>query len=122
LVLGTVLCYTCISLLLQTKDDFRFIIPYVEFVKEVKGLKPYILDTSVVIDGRIADVVEGAGAVLQAIYPIGRIDGQADAGCLKKKVIIRFHAENVREVVSAMEAAGFPVIESVETHRAALAA
>ena len=51
-------CYICISLLWQTKDDFRFIIPYVEFAKEVKGLKPYILDTSVVIDGRIADVVE----------------------------------------------------------------
>ncbi|PHS13744.1 MAG: PIN/TRAM domain-containing protein [Blastopirellula sp.] len=58
LVVGMVLCYSCISLVLQTKDDFRFIIPYVEFSKEVKGLKPYILDTSVVIDGRIADVVE----------------------------------------------------------------
>jgi uncharacterized protein YacL len=58
LVLGMVLCYGCISLLLQTKNDFRFIIPYVEFSKEVKGAKPYVLDTSVVIDGRIADVVE----------------------------------------------------------------
>jgi uncharacterized protein YacL len=58
LVLGAVLCYACISLLMQTKDDFRFIIPYIEFAKEVKGLKPYILDTSVVIDGRIADLVE----------------------------------------------------------------
>ena len=58
LVVGLLLCYSCISLLMQTKDDFRFIIPYVEFSKEVKGLKPYILDTSVVIDGRIADVVE----------------------------------------------------------------
>ena len=58
LLIGMVLCYICISLLLQTKDDFRFIIPYVEFAKEVKGLKPYILDTSVVIDGRIADLVE----------------------------------------------------------------
>ena len=57
LVLGVVLCYACISLLLQTKNDFRFLIPYVEFSKEIKGLKPYILDTSVVIDGRIADVV-----------------------------------------------------------------
>jgi uncharacterized protein YacL len=56
--LGLVLCYLCISLLLQTKDDFRFIIPYVEFSKDVKGLKPYILDTSVVIDGRVADLVE----------------------------------------------------------------
>lgn len=56
--LGVVLVYTCISLLLQTKDDFRFIIPYVEFTKDVKGLRPYILDTSVVIDGRVADLVE----------------------------------------------------------------
>src|SRR5580658_1829367 len=31
------ICYVCISTLLQTKDDFRFIIPYVEFSKEVKG-------------------------------------------------------------------------------------
>jgi uncharacterized protein YacL len=67
--LGTVLCYTCISLLLQTKDDFRFIIPYVEFVKEVKGLKPYVLDTSVVIDGRIADVVETKVLDNQLIMP-----------------------------------------------------
>lgn len=58
LVLAMVLCYTCISILMQTKDDFRFIIPYVEFAKEIKGLKPFVLDTSVVIDGRIADVVE----------------------------------------------------------------
>lgn len=69
LVLGMVLCYTCISLLIQTKDDFRFIIPYVEFAKEVKGLKPYILDTSVVIDGRIADVVETKVLDNQLIMP-----------------------------------------------------
>ncbi len=72
--------------------------------------------------GRVADAVEGAGAVLQALYPIGRHERHADAGDLKKKVIIRFHAADVREVVSALEAAGFPVIESVETHRPALAA
>ena len=41
LVIGMVLCYLCISLLLQTKDDFRFLIPYVEFVREVKGFKPW---------------------------------------------------------------------------------
>ena len=52
------ICYICISTLLQTKDDFRFIIPYMEFSKEVKGARPLVLDTSVVIDGRIADVAE----------------------------------------------------------------
>src|SRR5437762_10834419 len=69
LLLGMVLCYVCISVLIQTKDDFRFIIPYVEFSKEVKGLKPYILDTSVVIDGRIADVVETEMFDSQLIMP-----------------------------------------------------
>lgn len=52
------ICYICVSILLQTKDDFRFIIPYMEFSKEVKGTRPLVLDTSVIIDGRIADVAE----------------------------------------------------------------
>jgi purine-cytosine permease-like protein len=34
LTLGLVVCYVCISLLMQTRNDFRFIIPYVEFVKD----------------------------------------------------------------------------------------
>lgn len=51
-------CYCGVSFLLQTRNDFRFIIPYVEFQRNVKGIKPLILDTSVVIDGRIADVME----------------------------------------------------------------
>lgn len=57
-VLTLFITYICMSTLLQTKDDFRFIIPYVEFSKEVKGARPLVLDTSVVIDGRIADVAE----------------------------------------------------------------
>jgi uncharacterized protein YacL len=69
LALATIVCYSCISVLLQTKDDFRFIIPYVEFAKEIKGLKPYVLDTSVVIDGRIADVVETRIIDNQLIMP-----------------------------------------------------
>ena len=57
-LLTLLICYVCVTTLLQTKDDFRFIIPYVEFSKEVKGARPLVLDTSVVIDGRIADVAE----------------------------------------------------------------
>src|SRR3989440_5026674 len=51
-------CYFSVSTLLQTKDEFRFIIPYVEFSKQVKGQKPLVLDTSVIIDGRIADICD----------------------------------------------------------------
>jgi uncharacterized protein YacL len=57
LVVGMISCYLAISFILQTKDDFRFIIPYVEFSKETKGARPILLDTSVLIDGRINDIV-----------------------------------------------------------------
>lgn len=66
---GVVMCYICVSLLWQTRDDFRFVIPYVEFSKDVKGLKPYVLDTSVVIDGRIADIVETGVIDNQLVMP-----------------------------------------------------
>jgi uncharacterized protein YacL len=69
LAVGVALCYFCISMLLQTRDDFRFIIPYVEFAKEVKGVRPYLLDTSVIIDGRIADLVETGVFDNQLIMP-----------------------------------------------------
>ncbi|MCZ6653192.1 MAG: PIN/TRAM domain-containing protein [Planctomycetota bacterium] len=58
LALGIVCCYFAISLILQTKDDIRFIIPYVEFTKQKKGGRPVIMDTSVIIDGRIADIAD----------------------------------------------------------------
>ena len=50
--------YFCVSFVLQTKDDFRFVIPYVEFSKQTKGARPLLLDTSVIIDGRIADIAD----------------------------------------------------------------
>ncbi len=82
LTVGMVLCYSCISILMQTKDDFRFIIPYVEFSKDIKGRRPYVLDTSVVIDGRIADVVETHVIDSQLIMPrfvIAELQGIADS-------------------------------------------
>ena len=58
IVIAVVFSYVAISFILQTKDDFRFIIPYVEFSKQTKGARSVLLDTSVLIDGRIADIAE----------------------------------------------------------------
>jgi len=58
LVVGCILCYICTSILLQTRDDFRFLIPYVEFARDVRGLRPNVLDSSAIVDGRIADLAE----------------------------------------------------------------
>jgi uncharacterized protein YacL len=60
--IGCVLCYIAVSVVMTTKDDFRLVIPYVEFSRENRGLRPMLLDTSAIVDGRIIDVCD-AGAL-----------------------------------------------------------
>lgn len=43
----------------SNKEDFALIIPYVRFTRENKPEMLMILDTSAIIDGRIADLVDG---------------------------------------------------------------
>jgi len=57
-MLGICICYFTITIVMRTKDDFRFVVPYVEFAKQTKGARPLILDTSAIVDGRIADLCE----------------------------------------------------------------
>ncbi|HEX6984056.1 MAG TPA: PIN domain-containing protein, partial [Planctomycetaceae bacterium] len=83
LLVTLILPYVSISLLLQTKDDFRFVIPYVEFARELKGGKPLILDSSALIDGRIADVVETRIIDAQIVVPqfiLHEVQEIADSG------------------------------------------
>ena len=69
LIIGLIACYLTISFVLQTKDDIRFVVPYVEFAKQTRGARPLVLDTSVIIDGRIADVCETRIIDSQIIIP-----------------------------------------------------
>lgn len=57
-ILGLGMCYLGATTVLQTQDDFRLVIPYVEFAKQLRGAKPLILDTSALIDGRVQDIAE----------------------------------------------------------------
>ena len=57
-ILGVCICYFTISIVMRTKDDFRFVVPYVEFAKQTKGTRPLVLDTSAIVDGRIAELCE----------------------------------------------------------------
>lgn len=55
-MLGLSLCYLGVSTVIQTQDDFRLVIPYVEFSRQIRGPKPLLLDTSALIDARIVEV------------------------------------------------------------------
>src|SRR3954462_2117033 len=83
MMVGITVCYLTISFVLQTKDDFRFVIPYVEFSKQTKGARPILLDTSVLIDGRITDIVSTGILESQLIVPqfvIDELQTVADSG------------------------------------------
>jgi len=58
IIAWVIVTYLCVTVILQTKDNFRFVLPYVEFYRQPRGERPILLDTSAIIDGRIADLVE----------------------------------------------------------------
>lgn len=53
-----VFSYLGITLAIRGKDDFHIVIPYVRFKRQDLKEENYILDTSVIIDGRIQDIIK----------------------------------------------------------------
>jgi uncharacterized protein YacL len=59
--LGLFLSFSYLGMILamrSNKEDFSLIIPYVRFAPQTKVESLLLLDTSVIIDGRIADLIE----------------------------------------------------------------
>ncbi|MBI5144318.1 MAG: TRAM domain-containing protein [Candidatus Omnitrophica bacterium] len=53
-----VFCYLGMIIAMRGKDEFNLIIPYVKFARQDKKEDIILLDTSVIIDGRIADICQ----------------------------------------------------------------
>ena len=53
-----VFCYLGMVIALRGKDEFNIIVPYVKFQRQDQTEDIIIVDTSVIIDGRIADLCE----------------------------------------------------------------
>ncbi len=66
LFLTLVFCYLAIVVLFEGKDQFKLIIPFVETEPAPARPAPWLLDTSVIIDGRIENVL----LALQAEGPV----------------------------------------------------
>ncbi|UCD76803.1 MAG: hypothetical protein JSV91_07715 [Phycisphaerales bacterium] len=81
--IGITLCYLAVSIVLTTKDDFRLVIPYVEFARQVRGVRPFLLDTSVLIDGRIDQLAQTGFLAAPLIVPqfvVDELQKLADSG------------------------------------------
>lgn len=57
-VLTLIFCYLGMTLAIRGKDEFSLVIPYIKFSRQDKSEEITILDTSVIIDGRIADICD----------------------------------------------------------------
>lgn len=51
-------CYLGMAIALRGKDEFSLIIPYVKFERRDQEEQLVVLDTSVIIDGRVADICQ----------------------------------------------------------------
>lgn len=58
IILIIVFCYLGMIIAMRGKDEFNLIIPYVKFVRQDKKEDIILLDTSVIIDGRVADILQ----------------------------------------------------------------
>ncbi len=81
-VAGISLVYLSVSVVLSTKDDFRVVIPYIQFERRAQGVMPLLLDTSAIIDGRVVDLARtgilDAPIVIQR-YVIDELHALADS-------------------------------------------
>jgi len=55
-ILTLVFCYLGMIMAMRGRDEFNIIVPYVKFSRQDQKDEMILLDTSVIIDGRIADI------------------------------------------------------------------
>jgi uncharacterized protein YacL len=58
IVFLVIFCYFGMAIALRGKDEFSLIIPYIKFERRDQEEQLIILDTSVIIDGRVADICQ----------------------------------------------------------------
>jgi uncharacterized protein YacL len=58
IILILVFCYLGMVIAMRGKDEFNIIIPYLKFSRQDQRDELLLLDTSVIIDGRIADIIK----------------------------------------------------------------
>jgi uncharacterized protein YacL len=107
LALTAIFCFLGVTFILRTKDEFKFIIPYVEFKKELKGPRVQLLDTSALIDGRLPSLLETGVIDAEIIVPgfvLEELHRLADSEDKLKRKRGRKGLECVQELKSSFSA------------------
>jgi uncharacterized protein YacL len=122
------LAFLSVLTLLQLKDDFKFVIPLIEFRREGVGGKPILLDTSAVIDGRVADVMDTKILDVPVVIPrfvLTELQQVADSQDAQKRVRGRRGLDILARLRKArgvrVEDAELPEVEGVDAKLVRLA-
>lgn len=86
--IGLVLIYLSISVVLTTRDDYRLVIPYVEFAKQTRGARPLLLDTSALVDGRVDEIAKTGifdAPIIAAQFVVDELQALADSQDRQKR-------------------------------------
>jgi len=103
LATGLTLTYLAVSVVLSTRDSIRLLLPYVEFSRQVRGVRPMLLDTSALIDGRVGSVAETGflDAPLIVLQPVvDELHQLADSDDKAKRERGRRGLSNLRDLQS----------------------
>lgn len=58
LILTIIFCYLGVAIVMRSRDEFNIVIPYVKLASEGQKEDIIVMDTSVIIDGRISDLCQ----------------------------------------------------------------
>ena len=90
----------------SNRDEFSLIIPYVRFAREATQHEPLVVDTNVIIDGRIADLC-GTGFLSRSLivprFVLGELQTLADSRDPLKRERGRRGLEILRQLQGARE-------------------
>jgi uncharacterized protein YacL len=123
-------CYLSVSVVLRTKDEFRFVVPYVDFAEQSRTRGGLVLDSSVLIDGRVVEVAEKLMLNDPLIIPrfvIEELQGLAD----RPDKLVRAKGRRGLDMVAKLQAsprlrarvheANVPAVEAVDAKLVRLA-
>lgn len=95
-------CYMAVSILFKTQNRFKLLIPYVELTKDVREVA-LILDTSVIIDGRIVNLCDTnilRGTLVIPRFVLNELQTLADSSDKRKRTRGRRGLEMLDELRS----------------------
>ncbi|WP_372369002.1 PIN/TRAM domain-containing protein [Candidatus Uabimicrobium sp. HlEnr_7] len=122
-------CYLSVAVLYRTKNRFKLLIPFVDFTKEV-GDRRLILDSSIIIDGRISNICETGimkGNLVIPKFILDEVQSLADCSDKQKRIRGRRGLEILAELQKnkrldvTIEPQTFPNIKEVDNKLIALA-